>query len=230
MLAQMLLVPWEQPAAQAPALSQNASHKNHEEKGDARCSRPSPVTRPVQKSCDTRTEDAAPCPRATPVWQERVLLTPNAARPSEGPRGTTVPTCMAGEPSLPLFQTEPEPMKSGQGGHPHLGDTHRTLLSSLGHSAFAPSAAGTQQSNHFINKKQTTYEVRPQRLHQLPGWPPSGGGMEIPHGKARASSKGDSGACRTPPGAGSPVSTPKPHHQPQRWRVLAEEVIIRRLV
>lgn len=54
----------------------------------------------------------------------------------------------------PLFQTEPEPTKSGQGGRPHLRDTHRTLLSSLGHSAFAPSAAGTQQSNHFNNKKQ----------------------------------------------------------------------------
>ena len=50
--------------------------------------------------------------------------------------------------------------------------------------------------------------------------------MGRPRGKAGAS-KGD---LPDTSGAGSPVSSHQPHHQPQCWRVLAEEARVNRLV
>jgi len=87
-MAQMLLVPREQPAAQAPTVSRNTSHnKHHEERGDTWCFGPRLITRPTQKAegCKTRMEDITPHRSTSPAWQGLVLLAPNFREP-EPPR------------------------------------------------------------------------------------------------------------------------------------------------
>lgn len=117
-------------------------------------------------------------------------------------------------------------MNSEQSDCPHLGDRHQTLLSTV--SVTVPSYHQLWEHNKATtsltrNKQHMKYR---HRLHWLPGLPPSGGGRGISCGKAGASSKRDSGPCQELGALCPPTS----HHQPQCWQVVAEEVIISRLV